>query len=57
MTADKKVPTLLRLPSQVREWLDKEAAENGRTLNGEAAFRLRKMMEQEGNGSLQQARA
>lgn len=42
-----KVPTILRLPEQMREWLCGEADGNGRTINGEVIFRLKKMMEKE----------
>lgn len=47
MKKQPKVPTILRLPEQVRDWLCGEAEGNGRTINGEAVFRLKKMMEQE----------
>lgn len=55
MANEKKVPTLLRLPAPIREWLTDQACANGRTINGEAAFRLKKMMEAESNGQIQQA--
>ncbi|WP_434575009.1 Arc family DNA-binding protein [Pseudomonas sp. Z3-6] len=42
-----KSPLLIRLPAQLREWLDAQSAVNGRSTNGEVVFRLRKMMEQE----------
>lgn len=42
-----KVPTILRLPEHMREWLCGEAEGNGRTINGEVIFRLKKMMERE----------
>lgn len=42
-----KVPTILRLPEQMRHWLCGEAEGNGRTINGEVIYRLKKMMEQE----------
>ena len=42
-----KTPLVIRLPVQVREWLDAKSEDNGRSANGEVVFRLRKMMEQE----------
>lgn len=42
-----KIPTILRLPEQMRDWLCGEAEGNGRTINGEVIYRLKKMMEQE----------
>ena len=42
-----KRPLVIRLPAQVREWLNAKSDENGRSANGEVVFRLRKMMEQE----------
>ncbi|WP_338109321.1 Arc family DNA-binding protein [Pseudomonas edaphica] len=42
-----KVPLVIRLPLQLRDWLSAKSEENGRTANGEVVFRLRKMMEQE----------
>ncbi|MNC82856.1 Arc-like DNA binding domain protein [compost metagenome] len=42
-----KVQTVLRLPEQMREWLCEQADINGRTINGEVVFRLKRMMEQE----------
>ena len=43
-----KRPLVIRLPAQIREWLDAKSEENGRSANGEVVFRLRKMMEGEG---------
>lgn len=42
-----KVQTVLRLAPAMREWLLGEADMNGRTINGEVIYRLKKMMEQE----------
>jgi hypothetical protein len=42
-----KTPTILRLPEQMRDWLCGEAEGNGRTINGEVVYRLKKMMEKE----------
>lgn len=42
-----KVPTIIRLSEQMREWLCGEAEANGRSINGEVIFRLKKMMEME----------
>lgn len=49
-----KIPTTLRLPEQMHGWLCEEAEGNGRTVNGEVIFRLKKMMEKE-NAEKQQA--
>ncbi|CAH0317280.1 hypothetical protein SRABI89_05104 [Pseudomonas koreensis] len=54
MRKETKVPTILRLPEQMRAWLCGEAEGNGRTINGEVIFRLKKMMEKE-NAEKQQA--
>jgi len=51
MQRDTKIPTLLRLPEQMRAWLKAEASQNGRTLNGEVTYRLRKQMELEKQGN------
>ncbi len=45
--AEAKVQTVLRLASAMREWLLGEADSNGRTINGEVIYRLKKMMEEE----------
>lgn len=42
-----KVQTVLRLAPAMREWLLEEADANGRTINGEVIYRLKKMMEEE----------
>ncbi len=42
-----KVQTVLRLAPAMRDWLLGEADSNGRTVNGEVIFRLKKMMEEE----------
>lgn len=42
-----KTQTVLRLNDEMREWLCEEAKTNGRTINGEVVYRLRKMKEQE----------
>lgn len=42
-----KVQTVLRLAPAMREWLLREADSNGRTINGEAIYRLKRMMEEE----------
>ena len=42
-----KVQTVLRLAPSMREWLLVKADTNGRTINGEVIYRLKKMMEQE----------
>lgn len=42
-----KVPTIIRLSEQMREWLCREAEANGRSINGEVIFRLKKLMETE----------
>lgn len=42
-----KVQTVLRLAPAMREWLLGEADSNGRTINGEVIYRLKKMMEEE----------
>ncbi|WP_444756563.1 Arc family DNA-binding protein [Pseudomonas sp. A014] len=45
-----KVQTVLRLAPAMREWLLGEADVNGRTINGEVIYRLKKMMEVEVQG-------
>ncbi|MDH1143312.1 hypothetical protein N5C60_01635 [Pseudomonas mosselii] len=45
-----KVQTVLRLAPAMREWLLGEADVNGRTINGEVIYRLKKMMEEEVQG-------
>lgn len=45
--AEAKVQTVLRLAPAMREWLLGEADSNGRTINGEVIYRLKKMMEEE----------
>lgn len=45
-----KVQTVLRLAPAMREWLLGEADMNGRTINGEVIYRLKKMMEEEVQG-------
>lgn len=42
-----KVQTVLRLAPMMREWLLGKADANGRTINGEVIYRLKKMMEEE----------
>ncbi len=42
-----KVQTVLRLAPAMREWLLGESESNGRTINGEVIYRLKKMMEEE----------
>lgn len=42
-----KVQTVLRLAPAMREWLLGEADINGRTINGEVIYRLKRMMEDE----------
>ena len=42
-----KAQITLRLPSNTYEWLRRQATQNGRTMNGEAAYRLRQLMERE----------
>ena len=42
-----KVQTVLRLAPAMREWLLGKADSNGRTINGEVIYRLKKMMEEE----------
>lgn len=44
---EQKKPLVIRLTAEMRAWLDRQSGENGRTVNGEIVFRLRKMMEQE----------
>ena len=34
-----------RLPNEMREWLEKQAEQNGRTMNGELVESIRKLME------------
>lgn len=50
-----KRPLVIRLPVQVREWLNAKSEENGRSANGEVVFRLKKMMAQELSHENQQA--
>lgn len=45
-----KVQTVLRLAPSMREWLLGKADSNGRTINGEVIYRLKKMMEEETQG-------
>lgn len=47
MNDDKAVTIAVRFTQNERNWLEKEAYENGRTLSGEVRFRLRKLREQE----------
>lgn len=42
-----KIQTTLRIPESMHDWLCGEAEDNGRTVNGEVLFRLKKMMEKE----------
>jgi hypothetical protein len=42
-----KVQTILRLAPEIRKWILEQASSNGRTINGEVSYRLRKMKEQE----------
>lgn len=49
-----KVQTVLRLAPAMREWLLGEADMNGRTINGEVIYRLKKMMEEELQGEQKQ---
>lgn len=42
-----KVQTVLRLAPAMRKWLLGEAYSNGRAINGEVIYRLKKMMEEE----------
>lgn len=49
-----KVQTVLRLAPAMRDWLIGEADSNGRTVNGEVIFRLKKMMEEETQGEQKQ---
>ena len=44
---EEKVQTVLRLAPAMRKWLLGEADSNGRTINGEVIYRLKKMMEEE----------
>lgn len=52
---EQKKPLVIRLTAEMREWLDCQSGENGRTVNGEIVFRLRKMMEQEMKNERQSA--
>jgi len=52
---EQKKPLVIRLTAEMREWLDHQSDENGRTVNGEIVFRLRKMMEQEMKNERQSA--
>ncbi len=36
-------PFPLRMPQEIRQWLDKEAKENGRSLNNEIVHRLKEL--------------
>ncbi|WP_082412242.1 Arc family DNA-binding protein [Pseudomonas sp. GTC 16482] len=49
-----KVQTVLRLAPSMREWLLGKADSNGRTINGEVIYRLKKMMEEETQGEQKQ---
>lgn len=42
-----KITTAIRMPMDIRKKLEAKSAENGRSLSGEIAFRLRKSLEQE----------
>jgi hypothetical protein len=42
-----KITTAVRMLCEMRERLERKAAENGRSLSGEIVFRLRKSLEQE----------
>lgn len=37
----------IRIPEEVKAWLDKSARENERTMNSEVVFQLKKVMEKE----------
>ncbi|WP_415503353.1 Arc family DNA-binding protein [Acetobacter sp.] len=39
----------IRVPEEVKAWLEKNARENERTLNGEAVFQLKQGMERKEN--------
>lgn len=47
MSIDKGATIAVRFTQKERDWLEKEAYDNGRTLSGEVRFRLRKQREQE----------
>ncbi|MCB2255828.1 MULTISPECIES: Arc family DNA-binding protein [Pseudomonas] len=42
-----KITTAVRMLCEMRQKLEKHAAENGRSLSGEIVFRLRKSLEEE----------
>jgi hypothetical protein len=43
----KRVPLSMRITPKVREWLEKEAADSGRSLTQEAEFRLEQSLQEE----------
>ena len=46
MCAEKKMLGI-RVPREIKEWLESQAEKNGRSVSGEALYRFRKMMEAE----------
>ncbi len=42
----------LRVPEELKRWIDDEAAKNCRSLNNEIVFRLMKQKEEENTGKL-----
>lgn len=47
MSTEKKNMSI-RLPESVRQWIGEQADLNGRSISGEIAYRMKKMMELEG---------
>ena len=47
----------VRLPEDMREWINKQAEQNSRSVSGEILFRLRQSKEKEGGGKAMQATA
>lgn len=47
MLNKKPLTVSIRFKDSERDWLEKEAYNNGRTVSGEVRFRLRKQREQE----------
>lgn len=52
MKEARKAPQIgLRLPPELKEWLEKQAEASRRSLNGEILYRLERQMETEGEKS------
>lgn len=45
--SEEKKNMSIRLPQQIRAWLAQQAEQNGRSVSGEVAFRMKRMMETE----------